>query len=787
MNPCRNGSNKRPRKMNLRILIVSILFGLLTHLSFSQSYSGYLADNYNGVHGVLLNPASISDSRLKLDINLAGFSAYFGNNYLGIDLGDAFQNIGNTFDIAEQTPLKDNFLAVNLDILGPSLMLSINKNNSLAIFSRGRFFFNLDDVNGSLLEKEGGFNEEEAFSIQEDNVSGAINLWSEIGATYSRVLMNQEQHFIKGGLTVKYLMGAHHAYIKGENINVAYDPNTDQVTTSGVITYGNDVSNSEETSIDFSKLNNSSGFGTDLGFIYEWRPAHAKFKSTNNDGKSLINKGANKYKLKLGLSVTDIGKINNKEGEQSIYDLNKIQDYANFEGIDLEDALQGNFDVEEELNSSAKTTLPTALHATVDWNIHSKFYLNFNSDISLASKKGPNTNHILNEFTLSPRLETKWIGVYSPFSIAQKIGLQWGVGFRAGPVYAGSGTILTTLLGQTTKSLDFYSGVKLPIYQGKQKDKDQDGLFDKLDDCPRIAGPVENNGCPWKDTDKDEVLDKDDPCPNEHGPIENNGCPWSDSDSDGLLDKDDTCPQVAGPKENNGCPWNDADQDSILDKDDQCPNEAGPKENGGCPWKDTDADGILDKDDDCPEILGLKQFNGCPDTDSDGIKDSDDRCPELPGRIENKGCPDADNDTLVDMDDECPIVAGPVSNNGCPEVTEEVQKQLNSYARTILFDTGKSTIKSESLSVMIDIIQILNEYPNAHFTVEGHTDSVGSSTSNQRLSEARANSVRDFLIKEKIDPLRLTAIGYGEERPMESNATKEGRKQNRRVEINLIK
>ncbi|WP_431126361.1 DUF5723 family protein [Flagellimonas flava] len=772
--------------MKLKILMVGI-FLLTFSNTYSQSYSGYLADNYNGVHGVLLNPASISDSRLKLDLNLAGVSAYFGNNYLGIDLGDAFQNVGNTFDLAEQTPLKDNFLAFNLDILGPSLMLSINKKNSVALFTRARFFFNVDDVDGTLLEKEGGFNEEEAFSVQEDNVSGAINLWSEIGATYSRVLVDKDQHFLKGGFTFKYLMGAHHAYIKGEGIDVGYDPITDEVSTAGQITYGNDVSNSEGTTIDFSQLNNASGLGTDFGLIYEWRPDHAKYTSTNKDGKSLINKGMNKYRLKFGLSVTDLGKINNKEGEQAIYDLNKIQDYANFEGADLQDALQNNFDVAEELNSTAKTTLPAALNANVDWNLNSKIYLNFNSDISLVSKNKLNANHILNEFSVSPRLETKWYSIYSPFSIVQKMGLQWGLGLRLGPVYAGSGTILTTLLGQTTKSLDFYSGVKLPIYQGRQKDKDEDGLFDNLDDCPRVAGPVENNGCPWKDTDNDTILDKDDPCPNEHGPIENQGCPWPDTDNDGLLDKDDNCPEIAGPKENNGCPWNDADQDSILDKDDQCPNEAGPKENGGCPWKDSDGDGVLDKDDDCPEMAGLKQFNGCPDRDNDGLIDKDDTCPDEPGSIENLGCPDTDGDGLVDIDDLCPEVPGTLSNHGCPELTEEVQKQLNSYARTILFDTGKSSIKSESLSVMIDIIQILNEYPNASFSVEGHTDSVGSSTSNQRLSESRANAVRDFLIKENIDPTRLTAIGYGEEKPIDSNATSEGRKQNRRVEINLIK
>jgi outer membrane protein OmpA-like peptidoglycan-associated protein len=112
---------------------------------------------------------------------------------------------------------------------------------------------------------------------------------------------------------------------------------------------------------------------------------------------------------------------------------------------------------------------------------------------------------------------------------------------------------------------------------------------------------------------------------------------------------------------------------------------------------------------------------------------------------------------------------------------------LNDYARTILFDTGRASLKTESVSVFVDIIKILNEYPNAKFTVEGHTDSVGGEKTNQALSEKRANSVRDFLVKEGIGADRLTAIGYGEAKPIATNANRAGRAQNRRVEINLVK
>ena len=259
----------------------------------------------------------------------------------------------------------------------------------------------------------------------------------------------------------------------------------------------------------------------------------------------------------------------------------------------------------------------------------------------------------------------------------------------------------------------------------------------------------------------------------------------TDTDGDGVYDKDDACPEVAGLEAFNGCP--DADGDGIEDSKDSCPNEAGSKEMNGCP--DSDGDGVADKDDACPNEAGSKAMNGCPDADGDGVADKDDACPSEAGPAENKGCPwpDTDGDGVLDKDDACPEVAGTVANQGCPEVTEEVQKQLNDYARTILFDTGKSSIKAESTSVMVDIIQILNEYPTAKFTVEGHTDSVGSAKLNQKLSDSRANSVRDFLIEKGIGADRLTAIGYGEDKPIATNNTKAGRAQNRRVEINLVK
>jgi len=112
---------------------------------------------------------------------------------------------------------------------------------------------------------------------------------------------------------------------------------------------------------------------------------------------------------------------------------------------------------------------------------------------------------------------------------------------------------------------------------------------------------------------------------------------------------------------------------------------------------------------------------------------------------------------------------------------------LNDYSKTILFDTGKATIRQESYAVLQSIVDIMKEYPNTYFVIEGHTDSVGSDKSNQTLSDNRAKSVRDYLVTIGMDGSRLSSVGYGESRPIATNNTKAGRQQNRRVEISLKK
>ncbi len=149
---------------------------------------------------------------------------------------------------------------------------------------------------------------------------------------------------------------------------------------------------------------------------------------------------------------------------------------------------------------------------------------------------------------------------------------------------------------------------------------------------------------------------------------------------------------------------------------------------------------------------------------------------------------DKDGDGVLDKDDKCPDEIGTVANNGCPEVgvpTQEIIFSLNNYAKAITFDTGKSSFGKGTYSVLQAITEILKEYPASSFTIEGHSDSVGSAKVNQLLTERRANAIRDYLVENGINPEKLIAIGYGEESPVGDNKTKAGRANNRRIEIKL--
>ena len=276
-----------------------------------------------------------------------------------------------------------------------------------------------------------------------------------------------------------------------------------------------------------------------------------------------------------------------------------------------------------------------------------------------------------------------------------------------------------------------------------------------------------------------------------------------DRDGDGIMDPDDACPDDPEDfddfEDEDDCPDPDNDQDGILDVDDECPLEPEDvdqfEDRDGCPDPDNDQDGILDVDDECPldpeDFDGFEDEDGCPDPDNDqdGVLDHDDNCPMEPGPVENQGCPDADRDEdgIVDRMDNCPDEPGPPENFGCPErqrvrITDDRLEILEK----VFFRTNSDEIQSRSFPLLDNVATVLLSHPElTTIRIEGHTDSRGSHAHNMDLSQRRAESVMDYLLRQGVQPERLTARGFGPDQPIESNATRSGRAANRRVEFNL--
>jgi OmpA-OmpF porin, OOP family len=208
---------------------------------------------------------------------------------------------------------------------------------------------------------------------------------------------------------------------------------------------------------------------------------------------------------------------------------------------------------------------------------------------------------------------------------------------------------------------------------------------------------------------------------------------------------------------------------------------------------DSDGDGVADAMDKCPGTpAGVKvDAAGCPlDSDGDGVPDYLDKCPGTPAgiNVDSNGCPlDSDGDGVPDSLDKCPRTpAGvKVDASGCPLTI--LQSGAASWTfNEINFDVGKADIQSSSFGILDEIAAALGANPQLKVVVEGHTDSSGARAFNVDLSQRRAQAVMDYLVGKGVSPSRLSAKGYGPDRPVADNGTKLGRSKNRRVRFTRV-
>lgn len=454
----------------MKKIVLSTLAGLSAFCSFAQDYPGLRTGNYTGVNGVFSNPANIADSRYRFDVNLFSLYTLAANDQASFslkNLGTGFKgdSVKNRVFGKDAGPASGMF---QLDLRGPSAMFNIGK-NGFAVTTRARMFANIVDVDGKLFNKlSEGFTNDASLPYtisSSENMRFAVNAWTEIGVSYGRVITRKGPHFLKGGITLKYLAGAGNGYLNIDRFNGTIDQDillqdVYLKNTTGRIATGFGGINFSDVGADDLLDMNSSGFGTDLGFIYEFRP-----------GGSLLNNKS--YKLKLGVALLDLGSIRYEKDMQrsGTYDFNitgserlSLQELGE---LDIDDYNQFFKDRPQYFTPSAtngttsyRVSTPATLQLEADYHVQLGFYVNVSSQLSLSNNKSKGYNsRSYSGFTATPRYEFKRFGVYLPINYNQLTKLNAGASLRVGPMFVGSGSILSALMGESRQA-DLFFGFR---------------------------------------------------------------------------------------------------------------------------------------------------------------------------------------------------------------------------------------------------------------------------------------------------------------------------------------
>jgi outer membrane protein OmpA-like peptidoglycan-associated protein len=723
------------------VVILAVIGTILAQTAYSQTYPGYRTSNYTGVNGVFFNPANIADNRFKWDVNLFAINGFVGTDQGGLKFSDITHSF--TADSLRSKLLKGHAQVNSLDyvdILGPSVMVSLSPKTSVAFSTRSRVFANVRDVNGDLanaLISPSNSGITNPVALNGGNSLTHATGWTEIAGSVAQVFTPAGSHsFFKGGITLKYVSGTADSYLTTNGLtgsleNIAGNANIVGPGTGNISLNTTDANFSDYKLNDIFKFS-GHGVGGDIGFVYEFRPVLDYSKYTND-------RWANKYKLKIGISLLDVGsiKFDKTSNQAANYSVNipAGQNYnlSGFQGKSINQFIEvlnasPYFTPGTPQSNSYSVNLPTTLQANVDYLFAGNWAANFSGQFNMNKQKDFNL-YYYNSYSLTPRWENSLISVELPLNYNNLTQFNAGLAFRIGPFFIGSGSVISAIFHET-KQADLHVGFHWGMQYKKKirPDTDKDGVYDDVDKCPTVFGYARYQGCPIPDTD-----------------------------GDGINDEEDSCKTVPG----------------VL-------------RYHGCPIPDRDNDGVNDEEDSCIDVPGLVKFHGCPDTDGDGIPDPQDKCPTVFGYARYQGCPipDKDSDGINDEEDLCPTVPGPASTHGCP--IEKIVIQITADFKNILFNFGKSSIKPESAEIIDRAAKIMNEQiPNSSFYIDGFTDNVGSAARNKTLSKARAQAVVNQLIKDGVAKNRLLARGFGKEYPKNPNNTEAGRTSNRRVEVSI--
>lgn len=458
---------------------------------------GINTGNYAGVTGVMLQPASIVDSRYKFDINLFSIGTNFSNNYLQVNRKALLKFNGNNFSdyktfkskYLSETALGPNDRAwfdVNSRIQMPlSFMATLNKKSAIALNIQSRSMVQGRNITQQLASM--AYNEfyYPPLNNQPIDASGfTLNTlsWVDVGLTYGRVLMESNKHFLKAAFTAKYIGGVASLYMGSNDLSISV--NNDSSINFNTSSYQYARNGKADFNIfDRNLKPDASSIGFNAGIVYEFRGNIEKFKylTAGKDEKSYeaTRRDVNKYLFKVGVSLLDAGMfnfdkaatVNNFSGSTTNWQLNN----ANYNSIkEFDTALNNRTTPLGDNPRSYKVHLPTALSVQLDVRLLRGVYLNAMAyrPVDLSNDDGYRFDNY-GFYAITPRWEGRHFGLYIPYTFTNHKNITdykqnlLGATVRMGPVFVGSSNLGTMIFNKNLKAADVHAGIKVGITYGK--------------------------------------------------------------------------------------------------------------------------------------------------------------------------------------------------------------------------------------------------------------------------------------------------------------------------------
>jgi hypothetical protein len=442
-----------------KLFLIITLGGASLQFFAQNSFNAIKTSNRGGILTTLVNPADLAGMPQKFDFNLIGFDLNVSNNTLNFTSSE----LGKTDDIKNRflnSAAPEGFtMRVNADIVGPSLAIALNKKTTVGLITRGRVSVAMNNIDVALGKSiiDGQLPGTVSGSVYQSpditNMSMNVVGWAELGLTGSREIFKDKHHSLKIGGTVKALFSGAYANIYMNNLKFTATESGSAVAisnASGNLGMEYNGSNDPLKDISSNLIGGPSGVAFDAGISYQ-----------------LLGKKPGQYIVKLGASLLDIGSMNfnlNRTNSRQFSINPGPHDPTKVQGSDIDAIIasvkSNNIATELSSDTNIIVKLPMAYNFQADVNVWKPFFVTFNLNRRATNAENARSMQALNYLTITPRIASRFIEVYMPFTFAEVQGTTIGAGLKLGPLYLGSSSLVSALASNENKAIDFHFGLR---------------------------------------------------------------------------------------------------------------------------------------------------------------------------------------------------------------------------------------------------------------------------------------------------------------------------------------